>query len=82
MGRLDDIRKRNEGGGYGFRHHWAFSLRSLFLLVIIVLLAVTKWATPPPDHRPGIIIIPDKTFRPAYTPTSGGTLMMSSHAHR
>jgi hypothetical protein len=76
VGRLQDIAARNERGGYQLKRNWEFTLRSLFLLVIIALLAITKWAIPPPDHRPGIIVVPDKSFRP----NSGGTLMMRPSA--
>ncbi len=77
MSRLDDIKRRNRSGGYQLKHNWEFGLRSLFLLLILGLLAFTKWATPPPDHRPGIEIVPGPQDAAKMRPRpTGGTTMM------
>ncbi len=73
MSRLEEIAKRNAGASrWSLKQNFAFGLRSLFLLVILGLLLFTSWALPPKDMRPGVNIVPDKTYRP----TSGGTLLM------
>jgi hypothetical protein len=53
VGKLEEIVARNK---QPFRLQGTRSMivRGVFLLLILALFLFTSWASPPPDHRPGI----------------------------
>lgn len=59
MGKLEDIVARNKQA-FRLKGSRAMLIRGIFLLLILAFFLFTSWAKPPPDHRPGINVVPPK----------------------
>lgn len=59
MGRLENIAQRNKQP-FRLQGSRAMLVRGVFLLVILGAFLFTRWASPPPDNRPGINVVPAK----------------------